>query len=490
MEYKGNGIISLIIIIFSFLYKLNDCYIVLPFKYKTYQITNNLTQFIYDLIDNKVIIPISIGDPQTNIELYASMNEYIYYLEEGSCLPNSISSYSYSNSLTFSVNEEVEYCPINQGMCSLCKDKIYLYEDINLKQKTEIDDFFFYLESKKNSNNNKKICGRIGFQLENKPYHIYHYYNFIGELKKNSKIFSYSWYIHFYEKPFKKNENEIYDGAIVFDVLSKKFYDEFPYFKSDNDYYYVNAKDLERILAWTFPFDKISYKINDTKIESNLKAAGLAFEVDLILCTEEYFKSIKKDFFEEFFKINICFLVEGKYSYIYCDKNSFQKSIKDFPTLYFKSNGLNKTFNLDGNDLFREFDKYIIFMVVFEKYSYKLWTLGKIFMKKYNFYFDNDKKIIGCLNKVEDTKTNINFFVKIKWYLFIIIAVLVGFFIGKKIRDKARKIRANELEDKYEYLENKANNKENSNNMNTNTNSNYKGIKTQLFDISQENNNI
>ena len=492
MKQKGNIIIPLInyIIIFSFLFKLNYNYIVIPFKYKTYQTTTNMTEIIYNLLDNKLIITINIGEPQTNLELYASMNQYIYYLEEGSCLANSSSTYNNSNSKAFSseVLGEEDYCSILLDDCSICKDKIYLYEDINLKQKIELDNFLFYLGKKKNNINinNKDICGKIGFQLENKPYIIYHYYNFISFLKQNDKKISYSWYIHYYEKPFKKNVNEIYDGALVFDVFCNKFYEEFPYFKSNSDYYYVRAKDLERILAWTFPFDKIFYKINNTKIEINNKEVGLAFELDLILCPKEYFESIQKEFFEEFLNNKICFLVEGQYNYIYCDKNNFQKNIKNFPTIYFKSNELNKTFILDANDLFREYDKNILFMIVLEKYSFKFWKLGRLFMKKYNFYFDNDRKLIGCLNKVEVSKTTKSFFSKIKWYLFIIIGVIVGFIIGKKIRDKARKIRANELEDNYEYLENKANNKANiNNNINTNNISNYKEIKSQLFDMNQ-----
>ena len=93
------------------------------------------------------------------------------------------------------------------------------------------------------------------------------------------------------------------------------------------------------------------------------------------------------------------------------------------------------------------------------------------------------KKIIQ-----EKEKNNfITFFDKIKWYLFIIIGIIIGFLIGKKIRDKARKLRANELEDNYEYLENKINSKDNSKDIipkNSNI-SNYKEIKSQLFEINQ-----
>jgi hypothetical protein len=44
-------------------------------------------------------------------------------------------------------------------------------------------------------------------------------------------------------------------------------------------------------------------------------------------------------------------------------------------------------------------------MIIKLKYSMKVWTLGKIFMKKDVFYFDSNKKIIGYFNKVEQNYT-------------------------------------------------------------------------------------
>ena len=112
--------------------------------------------------------------------------------------------------------------------------------------------------------------------------------------------------------------------------------------------------------------------MNDTRIEINNKEIGLAFEIDVVLCPEEYFESIKNNYFDYYFQNNICFLVEGKYNYIYCNKNNFENNIKNFPSLYFESNGLNKTFILNGNDLFKEYNNYLLFMVVLEKNSYTL----------------------------------------------------------------------------------------------------------------------
>ena len=448
-------IFYLILIIINF--KCNFSYIVLPFKFQTFSNTENITEIVYNLINNKLIIPLTIGNPQKNIEFYSSMNEYIYYLEEDSCLNNISSSYIYENSKSFSKIRKVEDCPIFPYLCSICSDSIYIYEDIYLKNKIEISSFIFYLLNKNNDNNkkDKPLCGKIGFKLENSPYRMYEYENFIGILKRKSIINSYSWYVHYFEKPMKYKENKFYDGAIIIDIFNKKFYDDFPYFKANNDYKYAKAKDLERILSWTFSLSNIYFSLNDSKIEINNRNAGLAFEIDFILCPQEYFEFIKSNFFDYFIKNNICFLVEGKYSYIYCNTNLFKKYVNKFPTLYFQSYELNKTFILDKDDLFKEYNNNLLFMIIYEKYSNKLWALGKIFMKKYNFYFDNDKKVIGCFEKTipqKENKKNINIF---KWILFIILGIIIGFIIGTKIKDKNRKLRANELEDKFDYLTNK-----------------------------------
>ena len=492
MNNKPKSYISFIyIIIISFIIKLNLSYIVLPFKIISHSKIGNLTDIVNSLSNNKLIITLPMGSPKTYMDFYSSMNEYIYYLEEDSCLYDSKSSYNYFNSKTFSITKNLSFCSLNRmvlNKCSVGKDKLYLYQSLDLQKTIEVSDFIFYFGNRnKNENNYKNICGVIGFELENKPFHFYEYVNFLNMLKKKTIINSYSWYIHYYEKTYKINENEYYNGSIIIDIYDKSFYDDFPYFKNDS-YYTVNAKGTESYLSWIFSFENIYYIINNKNYTKNniyVKEAGIAFENDLIISPEQYFYSIKVEFFNNFLKNKTCFLINEKYIYIYCNK-SFKTNTTNFPPLHFKSNGMNKEFILNEDDLFKEYSGYILFMIVCKKNYNKYWILGKIFLKKYNFYFDNDKKIIGLFYKnniiKKENKNNVlNFFGKIKWYIFIFIGIILGILIGRKIREKNRKLRANELEDSFEYLTNKANNN------NNDTISNYKAIKSQLYDIKQDN---
>ena len=479
MKIKKNIVICLILNLFY----ISNSYIVLPFKIYKPRDYSNVTKLFNELIDNKLIITLQMGTPPKNIEFYGTMNEYIYYLEEGSC--NNIyspkSSYDIYGSSSFNISKKYSSCLISRlGECYLAKDIIYLYNNIDLKSNIKLNVEFYYGKGKEYKS--EKLCGKIGMQIENSPFRFYEYENFINTLKTNKLINSYTWYIHY----FGNNDKNNYDGAIIFDILNPTFFSDFPQFQKSDDYNTANAKDIEGVLAWTFPFDKIYYIINETRVEIDILTAGLAFETDLILCPETYYSSIKKNFFDYFLEKKICTLVIERYYYIYCDKNSFINYKNSFPSLILKNIGLNKTYILDHNDLFKDCETYYLFMISKKKYSNNLWALGKVFMEKYKFYFDSKKKIIGYFDTVErmnENKKSSNFFDKIKLYLFIIIGIILGIIIGKKLwKEKSKKLRANELEDNFEYLPNNVEKeKSNINNINKGI-SNYNEIKSPLYD--------
>ena len=115
------------------------------------------------------------------MDFYASMNEYIYYLEEGSCNRDyTLSSlYNYNDSKTF----------VGPKKYDLGNDLIYLYDNINLKSMKETELIFYY--GQRNDNiykNNKEICGHLGFKLTNNPYRLYDYENFMNLLKQHQII--------------------------------------------------------------------------------------------------------------------------------------------------------------------------------------------------------------------------------------------------------------------------------------------------------------
>ena len=101
------------------------------------------------------------------------------------------------------------------------------------------------------------------------------------------------------------------------------------------------------------------------------------------------------------------------------------------------------------NELFYKFENKIFFLIIFPDYS-DSWSFGKLFLQKYHILLDRDKKIFGVYPN-DKNKIKIPFSWILIFILFItLISVLIyiKFFIVKA----KRKIRANELDDDYEYI--------------------------------------
>jgi hypothetical protein len=87
--------------------------------------------------------------------------------------------------------------------------------------------------------------------------------------------------------------------------------------------------------------------------------------------------------------------------------------------------------------------------------------MGKIFLKKYFFTYDLDKKTINFYNKnipiiiKEDIIINENFSYSIYLIIFAIVlfvaACVIGFYFGIKLYEKSRNKRKNELDEDYDY---------------------------------------
>ena len=94
---------------------------------------------------------------------------------------------------------------------------------------------------------------------------------------------------------------------------------------------------------------------------------------------------------------------------IICDKSRF-RDINKFPTLYFMHRELNKTFVFNYKDLFQEIGNSLVFSIVLDENEKYHWAFGRMFLKKYQFVFDNDQKTITYIQTInvneEDNETN------------------------------------------------------------------------------------
>ena len=137
-------------------------------------------------------------------------------------------------------------------------------------------------------------------------------------------------------------------------------------------------------------------------------------------------------------------------------KCSESLNIKNFPKIQLYHYSLNYTFEFDGNELFikDEFEKQYVFLISFiEKQS--RWYLGEIFLRKYMTIFNEEEQYIGFYIHPNEKSNFFNFSKTILIiFVFIImmcIIIILSYYLWKAHKNK-RKIRANELEDNYEYF--------------------------------------
>ena len=150
-----------------------------------------------------------------------------------------------------------------------------------------------------------------------------------------------------------------------------------------------------------------------------------------------------------------------------------EKDIGNFPTIFFYHQDFNFTFELTYNDLFQIKNGEIFFLIIKNKNNFNqdLWKMGKIFLKKYQFSFNQDSKTINFhqnilknkekININENDKNKLQFNANYIWIFICTICLIVGIYLGNRFIIKNRKLRANELQDDYEYKENKDNDNKN-----------------------------
>ena len=128
-EILKKNFFTYLIIIFFTLFKFSESYIVLPFKINYPKIFDNITKVFNELLDNKLMITLPFGTPQKNVDFYASMNEYIYFLEESSNNKDNdfskANSYNFKESKTFN-NKTKTFSIIQLKQCYLGEDNIYV----------------------------------------------------------------------------------------------------------------------------------------------------------------------------------------------------------------------------------------------------------------------------------------------------------------------------------------------------------------------------
>ena len=502
LSFAGN-IVLFIIIILKFNLIQND-YICIPFKHffnKNYK-ANIIEKFINDYILNNIYMPIKISQPSQNIIANINSLEHELLMKHVSKLPfdNINSNFIQKDSSTFTVishKEELiyqknsKYVKDNFNFCNnydLNNKKCLNYKnfkDINFIYSEPID----YDEEGNIIENEKKYTYiEIGLNLKSHYGSIWDKYSLINNLFKKNYISFSSWFIYFFPKikNYNNGNNNIgkEEGILVFGEDPINFFGN-KYNKSDVRSCQGINKKYDYRDYWSIVFQELKQKTikeenKEIVIDTDLQAV-INYKYNVIIGNKLYMEIIENTFFRPYITRNICHKkLENNFYFYACsmDSLSFKEINENFPSLYFKQKEFNFIFELTPEDLFVQIGDQIFFLVVFYKNNpTSSFLLGKIFLQKYFFSFDNkSKKILFYREndkKGESEEKNgdkVNGVMVFHWYnstkvvivlvILLIIFSIICFIFGKRMFIR-RKLRVNELKEQFEYksLFDKENNK-------------------------------
>ena len=301
----------------------------------------------------------------------------------------------------------------------------------------------------KNTNNSEIAINNFSFILSNnligKGYStiVLNYYNpsddyninFLKQLKEKKVISNYTWNLKYLD-----NNN----GIITFGSFPHMYNNLF----LKENLRVTSTSFNENNLDWNIFFDKIIFNNNKEQIIfKGSTICELNLERDLIKAPFEY----KFIFIKYIFNQSKCEEVNVSTNIFYiCDKKT---KIYKLPSIQFKSRDLNFTFEMTYKDLFKEINGKLFFLIYFnklDKNQFKFWILGKPFIKKYQFIFEQEKRLVGFYQIIENPISYFKLQVTLICILSSIIIIL-WILVFRFFKYKIRKKRINEIDDIYDY---------------------------------------
>ena len=381
------------------------------------------------ILSNDLYTELLIGTPSQKIKTIINFNKEIFYIAHPKS--NGIFNSNLSKSFYSEFQEEkFNFEEINNGYIS--------FDTITLNSKNENQNYFNEISIPNfvftySTNPNFPIINYGSIGLLYREISFYKNRNFIIQLKNKKIIYNYG--ITFY---FLNDTNcDLFIGEYPHE-FNNSFYDSF-------DFSSIKIPITHQI-NWKSNFKKITYgNYENNKISNffiNVSFGGIV--------VDNYFQNfIQEDFFN---KVKCDKIFFNNYSYYECDSNI---NIKEFKNINFFHSYINYTFVLSYQDLFEKINGRLFCKVFFNVNNNNEWNLGLPFLKKYLFTFDEDKKIFGFYKKIK-ISNNISISTILIWFLFILILILVLILL-RYIKKNPKKMNANELEDKLDYIYEKIN---------------------------------
>ena len=423
-----------IVLIITFLIKQKKTVIILPFERVYYR---ELTEenIMEEIINNYIQVPFYIGEPIQKIPMILKMDQFPTFLTSEEYNKNII-KFNEKKSSTFKMIDghkgHYDVYDFTEGILS--NDSL----DFGKDQK-KMKNFTFVL-AKNLTYQSQNFSGEIGLKLSSSSHSMPYTSSFINQLKSKDIIESYPFAIRY----LSEDKGEFIIGNYLHNYDKNYIEDDFLFAKIGVEH------DPNQ---W-----KINYRycfVDNISLNENEKEITFLYEYGLIEGSYEYFLKINELYFKYYIDKGICQINYFGYwrtAYIVCKDNI---KIKNFPEIIFVKDELNYNFTLGYQDLFFKFKDKYYFLVISHKNTQN-WVFGKPFFKKYLIFFDKDRRIFGVYPNVKQSH---NF--PLAWVLVFIlsIALFISIYYMKcYLKHNRRKIKANELDECYEYIPEQKNN--------------------------------
>ena len=483
-------LLNIFILSIFFINIFSSCIIILPIEITNPILSSSEHDLMSNLYNLSFYSNISIGSPQQQIQLFIRLDKSGFNIPKNSYIHNNSITYKEIKKNIIIDDDKTYNCTISSDSLKLINiDEISLGEiikssefnkDIYEQKYQKIFDNISFI-NKISDEKGYKDYGYIGLKFPDK--NNFNIINFVTLLKTKNITSNYAWTVLF-EPKNKESINSIdsYKNKKGKLILGDELYNYYFNIFTTNNSYQINIIDRNGNLNWDLEFSNIY--INTSKLyisnyaelrpDSVLNFGSLGFKINIDM---QYFSPLLKEFICQAKNMNSY----PNIIYYMCDNsilgdNNLSFDIKKFPNIIFEHKRLGGNFTLTYQDLFLQdnVNKNIFyFLIVFDKNKiYNLKTdkfiLGMNFFEKYQFEFDNDRKIIRYYYKNEDMnkdkidgvyhENRLNYKIIIIIILIILFGILLfvfGMLFQRKIIQIPRKKRANELIDDFEYMSKK-----------------------------------
>ena len=432
------NLFSYLNVIFFLKYLFINIYCEFRLKFKRkFHLENTEENLIENILINNLVINFKVGSNNETIPFILNFYEYALAIMGSDIENNNINQYfNYKNSSSYNIIEE--NCPFYSHFYSYA---IMSSEKFNIQNIFSGEEKFLLITKLSKDFKNYKIYfpGILGLNISPlKNVKNIKNYNFIESLKEKNLIDSYSFIVNY------SSEDE---GEIIFGI--KNYNNDY----KNNKIAHTRALQINLNLKWSIVFDIIKY--GNQSLEKFSDQGIFRIELGIIIGTNELKIKVKKSFFDYYINQNKCKeLTKDDEQTYFNSKTSFicddDINLTNFKNLSFELKEINTTFIFTYKDLFQKIKNKYVFLIYFNEYG-RGWEFGKPFFKRYNIIFDQDKKIIGIHRKINYKNENNYSSTFIIIILILIILYLLGYIINYLLNKKSKKIRANELEDDYEY---------------------------------------